>query len=282
VFVRAVRLSLLSVVGVLLLAGLAGAASPMQADLVSTEFSARVVKHRFVTLGAFDGHPGLRITAATKRRYRERWIASRCVTLGQDDPITFGGWGGDTAPLHTTTWLWVGRFSDYCQVQITIRRVRHRRLKVGTETVRTTRHLRQTIVVTAAGRAYVARVRAASRMFAGIVLASLAYDRKAHRYPLASDLLAKSSWATGEGLVAGASADAVPPKGKVGLWTDGLHRVRVTFVLPDGTLLYHDSDDASHALSTNVQGEIDDANAPDGWWADTYALSSSSSSASRR
>ena len=274
----ALRLPLLALLGVLVLAGPAQAAS-------STGYAANG-RHRFVTLEQHAGHPVLQVTALTRARYRRHVIAWECHKLSTGSPMPLFGdaSGGGAAWLgdpHTR--LEVLRGADYCQVQIALRHVRHVHHRGWTETITRVDKRRQTLAVTEQGRAYVARVRGAFRLYLSVFTITIGYDRKHDRFLTPAELFAKHPKLADAGYVPLSGPESTPPKGKHGVWTDGAKRFRATEVTRDGQVLYYDSDAATKILTTNAQDEIDESTRSGSWWNDGgYWTSSSSSRASRR
>ena len=249
--VRAVRLLLLSVVGVLLLPGQAGAAS-----LALPGLRIEPPRHRLVTVMTAGGSTWLQVTPEAARRYHNRQLTWDCFGAG---PLVDDGGGGGGERINASSLrLRVEQGSDACIVEIVVRTVRHRHRDGRKRTTRVTRRLRQPIAITSDGSALIARVRGALRLSWSVGAVYVGIDDRTGRLDSAASIVKDAHrFLPSLPLLALASADAPAPKGKVGVWTDGQHRYVVKLTLPDGAVLFYDKDMATGLLSRNVQDQFD-------------------------
>jgi hypothetical protein len=258
---RAVRLVLLTILGGLVLA------VPAQAELGtyshpdpgagSTSSFVGNHAHRFVTLETRAGKPVLKLTADAKRRYKGKWIEWQCTSLGDH---TSGG-GGEPIQANADV-LDVRRGDDYCLLQVKVKTVRRHTHHGSTSIDTRTRKYRQVIALTAAGAAYIARVRGA--VVLTFVLAIASFGKPAE----------VGQWLEKSGMLVLPSADTPVPKGRAGLWTDGAGHIRGVYGLPDGSPLFYDYDDQTKIVTSNALGVINALNDPSQWWLDSDSESS--------
>jgi hypothetical protein len=242
--VRTLALALAAVTGVLVAAPSSGAVS-VSGDALYW-FSSWAPQHRFVTVVASPTGPALRLISGTARRYAGRTLSWTC--LGLDGVRRTGG----TAEVRVgEPSLRAGRRVDYCHVGVSSQKL------VGhgeSEPILRVRIQNQTIALTPAGRAFVLRVRGTAALDRALFHARAGYDSATRSYPTAAQLVAKVQ---GTSVVALAAATDRPPVGVPGLWTDGAHRMRATYVMADGTVLYYERDAATRVTNTNAQEELD-------------------------
>jgi len=243
---------------VLATAGLAWSAVPASA-YVPAPLTKRA-PHRFVVLGSRDGKPVLRLTADTKRRYAGHEIEWRCTGVEADHS------GGGREPIVAIADpLDVERDDDYCQVQVVVSSVKTYRDSLhDLHRVRVTRHLRQTIAITAAGRTYVTRVRAASAVGFAIWLSPGAFDDKTKTF---SNVV---EYAGAAGLLVLPTADTPAPVGRTGIWGEG-SRFRATRGLADGTQVFYDYDQGTRVVTSNILPALSALDARDSWWNDSVS-----------
>lgn len=231
-----------AVLGGLVLAGPAAAAVPFPSE----NFTPNVPRHHpFVTVGGTAGNPALVLSAATRRHYPGARLDYACAILG--DGI---GIGAVRIGRSGTRRLAFTPGTDYCVVTITVDRTKRYPEAGHVLEITRHRHLRQTVPVSAAGRAYVACLRGTVGVLNGVQVADVQY-LAAKAYPPASVLVG------GTGMVALASQDTPAPVGRVGVWTDGAQHIRVSRGSVDGGQLFYDVDRSTSLVTSNVIGEID-------------------------
>jgi len=231
-------------------------------------------RHRFVTVQAGGSNAVLRVTQDARRRYAGRWLEWECSEIPKGDSLidATSESGGDVR-MRDASAIRVMRSADYCQLQVVVRTAWHTGRAGRRITTTRTRKLRQTVAVTAAGQAHIDRVRGAEGLLLGAMLGFIAYYDHGKRFPAAGEIVAKL---TGSRFVALDGPDGKAAAGRVGLWTDGATRLRVTYGLPDGTQLFTDQDLTTRMLTTNAHAETDVVRRGDGWWEDDESMSESS------
>jgi len=205
-------------------------------------------KHRFVAVQAGKEGHGLHLLPKTARRYAGWSLAYDCRTV---DGTPLRGVGGGTASMRPVQPLLpVARNADYCHVSVT--RGRRTGRYAERDPIVHVWIRRQTVAITAAGQAFLYRMRAAADLQWGLLLAQRGYVPATRSYPPATTLVRKQA-----GTVALPTATDLPPRWTAGLWTDGAHRLRVTAVTVDGTALHYDRDATNRETTTNAEDELD-------------------------
>jgi len=228
-------------------------------------------RHRFVTVQTGGSNAVLRVTQDARRRYAGRWLEWRCFELSKEDALlSMEAESGGDVRMSDVAPIRAMRSADYCQLQVAVRTTRHTGRSGRRTTTTRTRKLRQTVAVTPVGQVHIDRIRGTQDLLFGSMVAFVAYFDNGKRFPTADKIVARFPIPS---LGALDRVDGTAAAGRVGLWTDGAARLRVTYGLPDGTQLFADQDVTTKVLTTNAHEEMDEVRRDDGWWGDAESVS---------